>query len=81
MSSSVAESGGTTPVPASKSDGPWVLVPREPTEEMMLAGMVAPRSAATREARNTFDRHREITADIYRAMLAVAAKSESGEGH
>ena len=50
----------------------WKLVPQEADGAMKMAGAAAPRSDATARATNTLERHLEITADIYRAMIAAA---------
>lgn len=61
----------------------WVLVPVEPDGAMKMAGCAAPRSEATRNATNTLERQMETTADIYRAMVAMAPappQADGGEG-
>lgn len=45
----------------------WVLVPREPTEAMMLAGAT---DNTPRTATNSMDRMFETVALIYKAMIA-----------
>jgi hypothetical protein len=49
---------------------------REPTDAMVRAGMVAPRSKATSATTNTYDRHASLSADIYRAMIDTVLSEE-----
>ena len=58
----------------------WVMVPREPTEEMVDAAMASGPSDATKAATNSLDRHASLTVDIWTAMLSALppAPTESG---
>jgi hypothetical protein len=49
---------------AAHADAEWVTVPREPTEEMVIAGVIANQE--------------RMVADVYRAMLSAAPKGDAG---
>lgn len=52
-----------------------VLVPREPTEAMLLAGMCAKPDHPDQD--NTLARHERIVKTIYTAMLGAAAATDA----
>lgn len=47
----------------------WVLVPKVPTEEMLIAGMETPCTASDEDWRDDY-------VDVYKSMLAAAPKGE-----